>query len=126
LDVGCGNGVFLNWIREKNIEVTGIEPSIKAWEYARSLNLNVFNLTFEKYMKMFREKNKFHIIILNCVLEHIQDPLVFLKKCKELLRDNGVIYVSVPNDFNQLQLAANRFINNPLWWVSIPAHINFF
>lgn len=124
LDVGCGNGFFLKFMKENGWEVFGIEPSLKASEYARSLELNVFNTTLEEFTddKWF---NYFDLVNLKCVLEHIQNPVEVLKVCKSFLKDSGMICVEVPNDFNALQLQVHKS-GKPQWWIAIPDHINYF
>jgi len=124
LDIGCGNGFFLKFMKENGWEVFGIEPSPKASEYARSLDLNVFNITLEEFTndKWF---NYFDFINLKCVLEHIQNPVEVLKICKSLLKDSGMIRIEVPNDFNTLQLQVHK-LGKPQWWIAIPDHINYF
>ena len=47
--------------------------------------------------KIFKQSKKFDFISLNKVLEHIDNPLQFLKKIKNILRENGTIYIEVPH-----------------------------
>jgi len=124
LDVGYGNGFFLKFMRENGWEVFGIEPSLKASEYACSLDLNVFNTTLEEFTddKWF---NYFDAINLKCVLEHVPNPMEILEICKSLLKNSGMICVEVPNDFNALQLQVHK-LGKPQWWIAIPDHINYF
>ena len=42
-------------------------------------------------------KKKFHVICLHYVLEHVPNPVEVLKNLQHLLKDDGVIYISVPN-----------------------------
>jgi 2-polyprenyl-3-methyl-5-hydroxy-6-metoxy-1,4-benzoquinol methylase len=124
LDVGCGNGFFLKFMKENGWEVFGIEPSLKASEYARSLDINVFNATLEEFSdnKWF---NYFDAINLKNVLEHVSNPIKFLGICRSLLKNSGVICVEVPNDFNNFQLKVHK-LGKPQWWLAIPDHINYF
>lgn len=48
---------------------------------------------FENY----ESSGKYQNIILGHVLEHVEDPVVILKKCAELLKPNGRIMAAVPN-----------------------------
>jgi len=48
-----------------------------------------------------------------------------LKKIKKYLVKGGLLIVMVPNDFNPLQLSAEKIVNKQ-WWISTPDHINYF
>ena len=111
-------------MRENGWEVFGIEPSLKASEYARSLGLNAFHTTLEEFVedKWF---SYFDTISLKCVLEHVPNPIEILEICKDLLKDSGMICVEVPNDFNILQLQVHK-LGKPQWWIAIHDHINYF
>ncbi len=124
LDVGCGNGFFLKFMNENGWESLGIEPSLKASEYACSLGLKVFNTTLEEFVRN-KWFNYFDAINLKCVLEHVPNPIEILEICKSLLKDSGIICIEVPNDFNILQLQVHK-LGKPQWWVAIPDHINYF
>ena len=55
------------------------------------------------------DDKKYEVIILNHVLEHILDPLEALHKIHVLLREDGLLYLGVPNiqnyDIGQIQNA---------------------
>jgi trans-aconitate methyltransferase len=44
------------------------------------------------------------VVILNSVLEHLDDPIESLKGLRELLTENGVIFVNVPTWFGKIIL----------------------
>ncbi len=126
LDVGCGYGYFLKFMKENGWEAVGIEPSPIACEYAKSLNLEVFNTTIEEFKLQFKKQHFFDAINLDCLLEHVLNPKEVLEISRDLLKNNGVIHVTVPNDFNPFQLQAKKVVSNPFWWIAIPDHINYF
>jgi len=124
LDIGCGNGFFLDFMKRNGWDVFGIEPSKKAGEYASFLEVEIFNTTLDGFID--QKWNKFFDAInLTYLLEHVPDPVEVLKQCKNLLKDKGLICVEVPNDFNRLQLELSKK-GVPPWWVSVPDHINYF
>ena len=94
LEVGIGSGGFLHFTRSRGFAVTGVD-----------LSPFVANSVIEKYsievkvgdISKLVFKDKFDVIILNHVLEHVQDPIDFLSTLKTLLNDNGVICTAVPN-----------------------------
>jgi len=126
LDIGCGNGYFLKYMQENGWEVIGIEPSLTACEYARSLNVKVYNMTIEEFKTEFKKQRFFDAINLSYVLEHSSNPKEVLEICRDILKNNGVMCVAVPNDFNSLQLQVNKLVSKPSWWIAIPDHINYF
>jgi len=50
-----------------------------------------------------------------------------LSKARSLLAENGLIYISVPNDFSLLQkfLYQNNYVSRE-YWLSYPDHLNYF
>jgi 2-polyprenyl-3-methyl-5-hydroxy-6-metoxy-1,4-benzoquinol methylase len=95
MDVGCGLGFFLAWAKEKGYETCGVEPSIEASEYARNaLGLAVFTGDVHK---LDPGTQAFDIVTIQHVLEHIPDPVAFLRRVKEILKEDGVLAVVVPN-----------------------------
>ena len=95
LDVGSGLCVFLYAISKKvSWNIQGIEPDLNFVNFARKkLKLNVSRLTLEKN----KNKKKYDIISLNKVIEHVKNPILFLKKINKMLKKNGYIYIEVPD-----------------------------
>lgn len=56
-------------------------------------------------------KEKFNVITIFHVLEHVHDPGGLIKRCYTLLEKEGVIIVAVPNDINKfLKLPLKRLL----------------
>ena len=106
LDVGCGSGEFLEFMKNSGWKTFGIEPSKEVFEKAKEKGVTVYNLTLEEFFAQRKEKDKFHAIVLTNILEHILKPIETIMMAKELLSPGGIICIQVPNDFNQLQLLA--------------------
>jgi 2-polyprenyl-3-methyl-5-hydroxy-6-metoxy-1,4-benzoquinol methylase len=45
-------------------------------------------------------EQKFDLIVAGDVLEHMSNPGLFLQHCKKLLKDDGLLIISVPNTFH--------------------------
>lgn len=97
LDVGCGTGYFLQFMQGKGWDVLGIEPD----EDARNFAKNNFNLTVfsPEVLSAWRKEKKasFEAITLWHVLEHLHRPDHYLQSLRDMLTDDGVLLVAVPN-----------------------------
>lgn len=123
LDIGCGPGFFLRRGKDRGWETYGIEPSVKASEYARSLGISVSNSFLGD--SSF-EGDRFDVVHLSEVLEHIPDPGGLCRKAHELLAPGGMICIAVPNDYNPLQKILRNKIGLEPYWIAPPHHINYF
>lgn len=124
LDIGAGSTLFLNYFRDSGWEIKGIEPNRLIYDLVKSeFNIDLIPCTFERFLEI--NKDKFSAIHLSFVLEHVINPIWMLEKIyNNLLIENGIICIEVPNDFNPLQLVVYSKINNN-WWID-KDHINYF
>ena len=124
LDIGCGVGFFLEFMKNQDWSATGIELSKAASSTALKNGLNVYSNEFDH--KFIDEAGKFDLIYMNEVLEHVHNPETIIKTCFDALEDNGLLYISVPNDFNPFQMILLEQKKYKPWWVSPPEHIHYF
>ncbi|MFA5173400.1 MAG: class I SAM-dependent methyltransferase [Candidatus Paceibacterota bacterium] len=124
IDIGCGFGSFLHYCQEKGYDAFGLDPSFQAIKNARESGLNVVRSHIEELNSVVQEK--FHTAVLLGVLEHLLEPNVILQNINNILVDNGLLIVRVPNEFNVLQTIANQEYHLDEWWVTAPVHINYF
>ena len=118
LDVGAASGIFLNLARNAGYRVTGIEPSAALVADAEKLyGLKLFCGTVEQ----FTAGEKFAVITLLDVLEHVTDPGAFLAALNGFLAPGGMLVIVTP-DIGSL---AARIMGGR-WWHYRVAHINFF
>lgn len=95
LDIGCASGDFLRASRDAGFSVTGVDISSYACEAAKNkYGLDVREGSFEE-MK-FPERS-FDVISAGDVLEHTRDPVLFLQEINRILKDDGIIYLAVPD-----------------------------
>lgn len=123
LDVGCGTGEFLQFVQKAGWKTFGTEPSEEAKEKAESKGIKIYSSLEELNRK---QEMRFDVITLINVLEHVIDPKKTINNLKNCLKQGGVLYVQVPNDFNKLQNLASKKIKEQKWWITAPAHISYF
>ena len=69
----------------------------------------------------------FDLVVLKNVLEHVIEPINFLKQISDKYMHKGsILQIEVPNEFNNFQIAAQKTHNLNEWWVAPPAHLNYF
>jgi len=123
LDIGCGIGSFAYYMKNIGWDVVGIEPSLKAANMARSLGITIH----PNLINFLKETNqRFNVISLLNVLEHVNDPVNMLQSIRPLLAKEGIMVIRVPNDFSSLQEYAQKKIGGKPWWIAIPDHVNYF
>jgi SAM-dependent methyltransferase len=96
LDVGCGTGIFTARLSESADKVTGIDPSRKSIEIARTLRLNqttFIQSTAEDYSSEY--KSTFTAIVANMVLMDVLNLDAFLDACRRMLVDKGALAFSI-------------------------------
>lgn len=125
LEVGCGTGDFITFAREQGFRAVGLEPSREAAEHAASQGLKVSNLTLGNFVTKHPD-DRFDVIVMLNVLEHVPDAVRTLQECKKILQPDGMLCIRVPNDFSEIQEAAKNKLGIGPWWIAVPDHINYF
>lgn len=94
IDIGCGRGFLLDEARRFGWKVFGIDYSQKVLDYAKNvLNLDTTCADIRSYVS----HNKYSVVVLNQVIEHVTNPKRVLKNCYKLLDEKGIIYIATPN-----------------------------
>ena len=91
LDYGCGNGLFLDYLKKKGISGTGIEV-----DEGNSQKLINKKIEFFKNINDVKS-NKFDICVMFDVLEHLTNPIQDLLKIRDKLKKKGIIVMYTPN-----------------------------
>jgi len=120
LDVGCSGGQFLSVFDPKKWERQGVEIDKDAAEFAKSeydipVSIGYFpEISFEE---------KFDLVVIRGVIEHFSDPISVLKKCAEVLKPNGFLFITATPVGNSFAFDVYR----EKWHLFTPlAHIHFF
>lgn len=119
LDVGCGDGLYLSYMRRLGWEVEGVEVDERAAELARQRGFVVHCGTLKD---QGFEDSRFDAIVLSHVLEHVHDPVRLLQECHRILKTRGLIRIFIPNIDS---LGHRRFKAN---WIGLdpPRHLHLF
>jgi 2-polyprenyl-3-methyl-5-hydroxy-6-metoxy-1,4-benzoquinol methylase len=96
LDIGSSSGVLLETFQRRfDCLVVGVEPGDAYRDYAEQRGLSIFQSLQDVDQAGER---RFDLISLIHVLEHIQDPVRYLKKLKrDYLTPHGKLLIEVPN-----------------------------
>ena len=97
LDIGCGEGAFLDLIRGAGISSVGIEMNLQAAEVCRKKGHTVHT---RAVAELLSEKDfpRFDLVTVFQVLEHVPDPARFLSEAAQFLAPGGCLSVAVPNE----------------------------
>lgn len=129
LDVGCGEGFSLKYFHALGWTVLGIDYSnygiIK--NNPEMVKFFIEGDLIENMKQLKIQHKSFEVIALNNLLEHVIDPDFTINMALELLTNDGVLIIEVPNDFSNYQkyLKENEFINED-FWVVYPDHLSYF
>lgn len=120
LDLGSGMGHALAYLRKEHApgdRYDAIEPSETC---RKNLLTEGFGyLSADVYDDWdARAANMYGLVIMRHVLEHFHDPLTVLKKVREVLRDDGILYVAVPDALHPTKPLRSHFFR--------VVHINYF
>jgi SAM-dependent methyltransferase len=120
LDVGCATGDFLLFARERGWDVNGVELIDEAAGYCRD-KLGLPVVTGDILEAAF-EPDRFDVVTLWNVFEHLYDPKATLQEIQRVLRPDGLLVMAVP-DVGSLD--ARLF--GPAWaGYDVPRHLYTF
>ena len=111
LDFGCGRGGFIQLSKKISKRSVGLELNITNREYLNNIGVQCVNTLSEL------KDDKFDLITLNHVFEHLNDPIDILVELQKYLKDDGIIIIEVPNARDLLLETFNleSFKNFTLW-----------
>ncbi|MBW2981864.1 class I SAM-dependent methyltransferase, partial [Candidatus Woesearchaeota archaeon] len=97
LDFGCNLGHLTNMIKKTAIKSKIYGADIN--DYALRCARRKYNhIKFYKINSKFLKKNKFDIIIISHVLEHVKKREKFMRNLSGLLSNNGKIIMAIPQE----------------------------
>ena len=99
LDIGCGNGYFLDLLRERclAVECAGYEFNSQMATQARTKGHRVYDGRFPECLSPVFQDAPFDAICLFQLLEHVSDPVALIKDALRLLAPKGILIIGVPD-----------------------------
>ena len=133
LEIGSGNGFFIEECKKLSINITGSEADEKQYQllklkYDNTLKLN---LPLKDIEKKFGE---YDYIIFNDVFEHLEDLDLVIEQLKKFIKDNGQIIINLPSSdglifkfSNILNKLGFKNFYNRLWQKDLSSpHLSYF
>lgn len=111
LDIGCGDGLFSEFIKNGNTKV-GVDFIPESDSIKANLNEYYQNDLNNGLPEDLKNKDKFDYILMLDILEHLYNYENIIDQSKELLKPEGKIIISLPNIANiyiRLSLLFGRF-----------------
>ena len=124
LDVGCGGGIICEPLARLGAKVTGIDfapnniKAAKIHSKKNKLNINYIYKDIEK----LKLDEKFDIILMFEVLEHLDNWKRTIKNIKKNLNKNGIVIISTINRNLISKLFAINIAENVLNWIPKGTH----
>lgn len=119
LDYGCGRGDFVKFAQRKGWDAFGIEQDADARSFAKQqTNGNVFAPEEENHSL----PEKFSVITMFHVLEHLYDLPASMQKFSNWLDQDGILAIALPNP---LSFDAKYYGEHWAAW-DVPRHLHHF
>ena len=102
LEIGAGQGQAAHWFEEAGHKITAIEPDASN---SKLINEKLKNgKCIEASAEKFLIDEKFDIVWVSHVLEHMIEPEKFLKNIQKCMKNEGILFIEVPNCENKVVL----------------------
>lgn len=98
LDIGCVDGRLLNGFGRRWMHLSGIDVDPEKIERAKELYPKVIFHACD-FFEWNAEGKHYRTVISTNVIEHVDNPMAFLRRCHDLLDDWGQLILTTPNAF---------------------------
>lgn len=100
LDVGCSFGVYSYELAKIGYDVTGIDTNKESIDLANKIKrlLDFKNISFQHQNILSNDfpAKKFDLVIMIEALEHIKEDRKVIQEFNRILKDDGIVIISVP------------------------------
>ena len=133
LEIGSGNGFFLDECKKENIDITGSEADEEQYQKLKKNYENILKISLP-LKELSNASNKYDYIIFNDVFEHLEDLSLVLEQLKTLLNQDGKILINLPSSDGiifKFSAIINKFgfknFYNRLWQKNLSSpHLSYF
>ncbi|MBI1745371.1 MAG: class I SAM-dependent methyltransferase [Acidobacteria bacterium] len=94
LDIGCGSGKFVNFLRENRIDAVGLEPSKPLFDRYLKGNSHFYNFPLQSLAT--KVQSQFDVVTLCDVLEHVPQPRSVLEIISDIQPIGGHVIIEIP------------------------------
>ncbi len=121
LDIGCGQGGFLQQMQRQGFEVHGLDLSPTACQLA-SEKVGKDNIFEGDLFSVNLAERCYDVVTLWHVIEHLSNPVKALRRIRALLKDDGLLVICCPDFSSWL-----RLIFKGSWYpLQVPYHLCHF
>jgi 2-polyprenyl-3-methyl-5-hydroxy-6-metoxy-1,4-benzoquinol methylase len=99
LDIGCGVGSISIKLKDRGFIVTGVDFSTIGIEKAKERGIDAILTDIDKSGLNFQD-NYFDVVWAGDIIEHVFDPIFLFKEINRVLKKDGILLLTTPNDFN--------------------------
>lgn len=114
LDVGCGIGIMVHYLRFLGFDAEGVEISEWGVEYARR-ELGLEKVRRGTVQEAAYPAASFSLVTLVHVVEHLDDPVPVLREVFRILEPGGLVYVELPCSERD---PSDYYIDDHFWFYS--------
>jgi hypothetical protein len=99
VEIASNDGSLLGCFRDRGIDVLGIEPARNLATRARAAGIDTVNEFFTPAVaeEIRAARGPARAVMANNVLAHVDEPVDFLRGCRTLLSDDGLVTIEVPH-----------------------------
>ncbi|MBU4259818.1 MAG: class I SAM-dependent methyltransferase [Proteobacteria bacterium] len=116
LEIGVGSGSFLAYANSYGYIPLGCDLSAGI---CRRVEQNTGIAMHKGSIESLPDEQQFDVVVMNHILEHVSDPLAFLKDVLDRLKPGGLMHLAVPN-------VASWEARLPGWNSYEPYHLHYF
>ena len=119
VDLGAGTGAFALALKDSGFfkKVIAVDFSDICVQACIKQGLEAYRGTVDDIIE-----NSIGLLTMNDLIEHLSEPLLFLKKCYSVMAPKGMIVIATPNGEGfDFQIMKNKTVN-----ITPPEHLNYF
>ena len=108
IEFGLGDGVFTRMLCDYFGHVTGVDAAQTTIDLLKP-RFRQSNITLQQsYIEDYNSDEKYDVIVMSHILEHLTDPVTALRNIKCLMHEKSILYISVPNANSIHRLVATK------------------